>query len=188
MIQEIRNNIYIFFDNSYRNICFLIKIVDLFYCFLIRNDIEAKCRVTKFSILSVIAIILVLFPYLEIAICTSLKLFSVEILLCSFVNSSNFFYSIYKIFVKWFWNFHWTQSKIHGSFVTSFPIHFSHLKCGTHCSYPKYCYNKPGQKDYNIKLKRNSVMRLPNCLDIEENVVLRFLRLPPRRLPYLPLL
>ena len=81
-----------------------------------------------------------------------------------------------------------TQSKIHGGFVTFYPIHFGHLKCGTHWGYPKYCYSKPGQKDYTIKLKRNGVVRLPNYLHIEENMVLHFLRLPPRRLPCLPLL
>ena len=25
-----------------------------------------------------------------------------------------------------------TQSKIHGGFVTFYPIHFGHLNCGTH--------------------------------------------------------
>ena len=33
--------------------------------------------------------------------------------------------------------------------------------------YPKYCYSGPVQKDDTIKLKRSSVMRLPNYLDIE---------------------
>ena len=71
-----------------------------------------------------------------------------------------------------------TQSKIHGGFVTFYPIHFSKFKCGTYWGYPKYCYSKLGRKDYTIKLKRNSVMRLPNYLDIEENVVIwSFLRL-----------
>ena len=84
------------------------------------------------------------------------------------------------------WNrTHW---KIHGGFVTFYLIHFGHLKCGTHCGYPKFCYSGPGRKDYTMKLKRNSVMWLPNYLDIKENVVLRFLRLLPRRLPCLSIL
>ena len=78
-----------------------------------------------------------------------------------------------------FWNLR-TQSKIHGGFVTFYPIHFGHLKSGMHWGYPKYCYSKPGRKDYTIKLKRNGVLRLPNYLVIEENVVLRFLRPPPK--------
>ena len=90
--------------------------------------------------------------------------------------------------IKNFLGGHGTQSKILGGFVTFYPIHFGHFKCGRHWGYPKYCYSKPGWKDYTIKLKRNGVMRLPNYLDIEESVVLRFLRLPSRRLPCLPLL
>ena len=65
-----------------------------------------------------------------------------------------------------------TQSKIHGGFVTFYHIHFSQLKCDTQG------YSKPARKDYTIKLKRNGIMKLPNYLDIEENVVLHFLRLP----------
>ena len=71
----------------------------------------------------------------------------------------------------------WTQSKIHGGFLTFYPIHFGHLKSGIHWGYPKYCCSKPEHKDYTIKLERNSVLRLPNYLDIEENMVLRFLKL-----------
>ena len=72
-------------------------------------------------------------------------------------------------------------------FVTIYPIDFGYLRCCTDWGYPKYCYNKPGQNDYTIKLKRNGVMNLPNYLDIEESVVLRFLSLPTWRLPCLPL-
>ena len=56
-------------------------------------------------------------------------------------------------------------------FVTFYPIHFGHLKCDTHWGYPKYCYSGQGWKDYTIKLKRSSVMRLCNYLDIKGNVV-----------------
>ena len=31
----------------------------------------------------------------------------------------------------------WTQSKIHGGFVTIYPIDFGHLRCGTDWGYPK---------------------------------------------------
>ena len=111
------------------------------------------------------------------------------------INNHNYISITLRIYCMLFSTIRWwdkyrfrTQSKIHGGFVTFYPTHFDHLKCGTHWGYPKYYYSKPGWKDYTIKLKRNDVMRLPNYLAIEENMVLRFLRLPSRRLPCLPLL
>ena len=68
--------------------------------------------------------------------------------------------------IKNFLGGHGTQSKILGGFVTFYPIHFGHFKCGRHWGYAKYCYSKPAWKDYTIKPKRNGVMRLPNYLDI----------------------
>ena len=64
------------------------------------------------------------------------------------------------------------------AFVTFYLIHFGQHKCGTHWGYPKYCYSRSRWKDYTVKLKRNRVMRLPNCLDIKETVVLHFLCYP----------
>ena len=67
-----------------------------------------------------------------------------------------------------------TQSKIHGGFVKFYPIHFGHLKSGTHWGYPKDWYSKSGRKDYTIKLKRNGVSRLPNYLYWEKRGVALF--------------
>ena len=39
-------------------------------------------------------------------------------------------------------------------------------------------------KDHTFKLKRNEVLRLPSSLDINQKVMLRFLRLLTVRLPY----
>ena len=43
---------------------------------------------------------------------------------------------------------------------------------------PKILLQQTGAEGLYYKLKRNGVMKLPNYLDIEENIVLRFLRLP----------